>query len=193
MTQKETAKDTEKSKNLQAEIQADIQHTLDSLHLPEYKEIPDVGLYLEQVTRFINTALESFPDMSVTPSMISNYVKLKVVTRPEKKAYSRDQIVALLFVAVAKTVLSMDNIRKAFEIRRQNSDVETGYEYFRQSLEHALTAFGKERAPRNPEEIPRNVSEEALNVVDYTASAIAYKMYLNLYFDAIKEPAGPNS
>lgn len=188
MTQKETAKDTEKSKNLQAEIQADIQHTLDSLHLPAYREIPDVGLYLEQVTRFINTALESFPDMSVTPSMISNYVKLKVVTRPEKKAYSRDQIVALLFVAVAKTVLSMDNIRKAFEIRRQNSDVETGYEYFRKSLEHALTAFGKEGAPRNPEEIPRSVSEEALNVVDYTASAIAYKMYLNLYFDAIKDP-----
>ncbi|MGE9932347.1 MAG: DUF1836 domain-containing protein [Mogibacterium kristiansenii] len=179
-----TQKENEKNKS----IQADIQRTLDSLHLPEYKEIPDVGLYLEQVTRFINTALESFPDMSVTPSMISNYVKLKVVTRPEKKAYSRDQIVALLFVAVAKTVLSMDNIRKAFEIRRQNSDVETGYEYFRRSLEHALTSFGKDPLPWNPEEIPQDVSEEALNVVDYTASAIAYKMYLNLYFDAIKEP-----
>ena len=81
-----TQKENEKNKS----IQADIQRTLDSLHLPEYKEIPDVGLYLEQVTRFINTALESFPDMSVTPSMISNYVKLKVVTRPEKKVYSRD-------------------------------------------------------------------------------------------------------
>ena len=183
-----TQKENEKNKNIQAAIQAEIQHTLDSLHLPEYKEIPDVGLYLEQVTRFINTALESFPDMSVTPSMISNYVKLKVVTRPEKKAYSRDQIVALLFVAVAKTVLSMDNIRKAFEIRRQNSDVETGYEYFRRSLEHALTSFGKDPLPWNPEEIPQDVSEEARNVVDYTASAIAYKMYLNLYFDAIKEP-----
>ena len=176
-----TQKENEKNKSIQAAIQADIQRTLDSLHLPEYKEIPDVGLYLEQVTRFINTALESFPDMSVTPSMISNYVKLKVVSRP-------DQIVALLFVAVAKTVLSMDNIRKAFEIRRQNSDVETGYEYFRRSLEHALTSFGKDPLPWNPEEIPQDVSEEARNVVDYTASAIAYKMYLNLYFDAIKEP-----
>ncbi len=156
-----TQKENEKNKN----IQADIRHTLDSMHLPAYKEIPDVGLYLEQVTRFINTALESFPDMSVTPSMISNYVKLKVVTRPEKKAYSRDQIVALLFVAVAKTVLSMDNIRKAFEIRRRNSNVETGYEYFRRSLEHALTSFGKDPIPWNPEEIPRDVSEEALNVV----------------------------
>lgn len=181
-------KENEKNKSIQAAIQADIQRTLDSLHLPEYKEIPDVGLYLEQVTRFINTALESFPDMSVTSSMISNYVKLKVVTRPEKKAYSRDQIVALLFVAVAKTVLSMDNIRKAFEIRRQNSNVETGYEYFRRSLEHVLTSFGKDPLPWNPEEIPQDVSEEARNVVDYTASAIAYKMYLNLYFDAIKEP-----
>lgn len=78
--------------------------------------------------------------------------------------------------------------RKAFEIRRQNSDVETGYEYFRRSLEHALTSFGKDPLPWNPEEIPQDVSEEARNVVDYTASAIAYKMYLNLYFDAIKEP-----
>ena len=151
-----TQKENEKNKSIQAAIQADIQRTLDSLHLPEYKEIPDVGLYLEQVTRFINTALESFPDMSVTPSMISNYVKLKVVTRPEKKAYSRDQIVALLFVAVAKTVLSMDNIRKAFEIRRQNSDVETGYEYFRRSLKHALTPpSGKTRCLGIRKKFPR--------------------------------------
>ena len=45
-----TQKENEKNKSIQAAIQADIQRTLDSLHLPEYKEIPDVGLYLEQVT-----------------------------------------------------------------------------------------------------------------------------------------------
>ena len=125
--------------------------------------------------------------MSVTSSMISNYVKLKVVTRPEESLLPGSDCGPAVR-GCGKTVLSMDNIRKAFEIRRQNSNVETGYEYFRRSLEHALTSFGKDPLPWNPEEIPQDVSEEARNVVDYTASAIAYKMYLNLYFDAIKEP-----
>ena len=35
---------------------------------------------------------------------------------------------------------------------------------------------------------PELTGDDTRNVVDYTASAIAYKMYLNLYFDAIKEP-----
>ena len=83
---------------------------LTTFELPAWNEIPDVGLYLEQVTKYLNTYLEPF-DMGVTSSMISNYVKLKIISREGRKIYNRERIASLFFVAVAKTVLSMDQIR----------------------------------------------------------------------------------
>lgn len=60
--------------------------------LPTFEEIPDVGLYLEQTATFINKYLEPLLGSELTPSMISNYVKKKMIARPEKKQYSREQI-----------------------------------------------------------------------------------------------------
>ncbi len=50
-------------------------NTIQSFHLPPYHEIPDVGLYLDQVTRYINDSLQPLGQPPVTSSMLSNYVK----------------------------------------------------------------------------------------------------------------------
>ena len=63
---------------------------LNQFNLPEYREIPDVGLYLDQVVKYLNGYLDLYPELPVTGSMISNYVKLKLVPKAMKKAYSRD-------------------------------------------------------------------------------------------------------
>ena len=68
---------------------------LKNFAMPDYDQIPDVGLYLDQVARFINSFLGDFPEMQVTPSMISNYAKQKLIDRVNKKTYTRDQIAAL--------------------------------------------------------------------------------------------------
>ena len=70
--------------------------------------------------------------------MISNYVKKKIINNPVKKQYGRDQIAALIFIAVAKSVLSLDNIHMMFEIQRQTYDNETAYNYFCQEFEQVL-------------------------------------------------------
>lgn len=161
-----------------AEQSERIQEILGRFRLPAYTEIPDVGLYLEQVTRFINQSLVDFPDMQATSSMISNYVKLKMVSRPVKKMYSREQIASLLFIVLAKTVLSMDNIRKLFAMITETAGMEEGYEYFRKCMEAALVSFGEEKGTAG-----------GRNMLDYTAAAIAYKMYLNLYFEGLTDSA----
>lgn len=46
----------------------------ENFRLPRYKEIPDIGLYLEQTVSYINNML-SIIDISITSSMLSNYVK----------------------------------------------------------------------------------------------------------------------
>jgi hypothetical protein len=58
-----------------------MKEALGSFAMPAYEQIPDVGLYLEQVARFINSFLTAYPEMTVTPSMISNYAKQKLIAR----------------------------------------------------------------------------------------------------------------
>ena len=80
--------------------------------LPNYDQIPDVGLYLEQVTKYLNAYLEPLGCAPLTGSMISNYVKKDLVKNPVKKQYGREHIARLLMIAVAKTVLSLEEIQQ---------------------------------------------------------------------------------
>jgi hypothetical protein len=68
--------------------------------LPVYKEIPDTGLYLEQVTQYISEYMKPLEDISITGSMISNYVKKKLISNPVKKQYHREQIAYLIFISI---------------------------------------------------------------------------------------------
>ena len=76
--------------------------SVQGFRLPRYQEIPTVGLYLEQTAKYISEILSPLEENCMTSSMISNYVKKKLIASPVKKQYSRDQIVYLFFVAVAK-------------------------------------------------------------------------------------------
>ena len=89
----------------------EIKASIENFRLPRYDEIPDVGLYLEQTTKYISELLSPLEDISITRSMISNYIKQGLVSNPVKKQYSRDQIAYLIYIAIAKTVLSLDHIR----------------------------------------------------------------------------------
>ena len=155
-----------------------IQKSLHAFVLPAYNEIPDVGLYLDQVTKYINSFLADFPGLEVTPSMISNYVKLKMVSKANRKMYSREQIAYFIFIVLAKTVLSMDSIQDIFAIRENVCTVEQGYEYFRKELIGVLHAF---YAPSARDPRPDGVREE-IRMLYNVVVTIAHKMYLDMYF-----------
>ena len=75
-----------------------------SFHIPRLGEIPDVGLYLEQVTRYVNQSITGCGLSPITASMVSNYVKQKIIPGPEKKAYGAESIAYLIFVSCIKSV-----------------------------------------------------------------------------------------
>ena len=56
--------------------------------MPRYEEIPNVGLYLEQTTKYISEYLAPLQENAITSSMISNYVKKGLVANRVKKQYS---------------------------------------------------------------------------------------------------------
>ena len=108
--------------------------------LPRYKDIPDVGLLLDQVARLVNGYLKPFEDIRLTNSMISNYVKHGIISRPVKKLYYREQIASLIFIAISKTVLSLDDIDIFLKIQRGGHTPETAYNLFCDGFEAALSA-----------------------------------------------------
>ena len=95
--------------------------------LPRYQEIPNVGLYLEQVTRYIGECFEPLMDGVITASMISNYVKKGLLQNPVKKQYDREHIARLLVIAVSKTVLSLEEVQ---QLLIQHPQGQQGYETF---------------------------------------------------------------
>ena len=112
--------------------------TVRGFRLPRYQEIPTVGLYLEQTAQYIGGYLEPLGEFALTPSMISNYVKKDLIASPVKKRYSRDQLSYLFFIAVAKSVLSLDALGDFIQIQQKTYDLEKAYDYFCGEFENVL-------------------------------------------------------
>ena len=108
--------------------------------LPNYTDIPDIGLFLEQAVKYVNSYMQPLGDISLTGSMVSNYVKKKIIANPVKKQYNREQIAYLFFIAAAKTCLSLENLQKLISMQREYCSCESAYEFFRNELKAALRA-----------------------------------------------------
>lgn len=106
--------------------------------LPRFSEIPNVGLYLEQASKYISEYLSPLGEFTLTPSMISNYVKKGLIANPVRKQYGRDQIAYLFFVAVVKSVLSLDALADFFAIQRRTHSLQRSYDRFCEEFEKIL-------------------------------------------------------
>ena len=107
-------------------------------HMPRYQDIPNMGLYLEQTTKYLNHFLAPLGCMEVTSSMISNYVKKGLIPSPIKKLYYADQIAYLFFIVIAKQVLSMENIVELSARQKKTYTIPVAYDYFCCELENML-------------------------------------------------------
>ena len=115
-----------------------VMESIETFRLPRYHELPTMGLYLEQTAKYINEYMEPLGDYGLTPSMISNYVKKGLLDSPVKKLYSREQIAYLFFIAVAKTVLSLDALRGFIALQKRTYELERAYNFFCRQMEDTL-------------------------------------------------------
>lgn len=123
---------------MQQEIRQQLMASVEAFRLPRYQQIPNVGLYLEQATKYMGEYLAPLGEFALTPSMISNYVKKGLISSPVKKQYSRDQIAYLFFIAVGKSVLSLDALAGFIQLQKRSYDLEVAYDYFCRELENVL-------------------------------------------------------
>lgn len=152
-------------------------------HLPKYEDIPDVGLYLEQTVKYINSYFDFFNSMNLTASMVSNYVKKGLIANAVKKQYYREQIAYLFFIAVAKNVLSMENLSLFISIQKDSYPVKIAYDYFCDELENVMEfVFG---IKGKLDAIGSDDTEEK-TMLRSTIITAAYKIYLDCCFDVIR-------
>lgn len=160
--------------------------SISGFHMPRYEEIPDVGLYLEQTAKYISDYLAPLGEGELTSSMISNYVKKGLVSSPVKKQYSREQIAHLFFVAVAKTVLSIDDISLMLSIQRKTYPSQIAYDYFCEELLNVLHyVFGLKDSL---DTVGVSATDEKAMLRNLIVAA-AHKVYLNHLFRVMQSEA----
>lgn len=83
--------------------------------LPQWEELPDLELYMDQVLSLVGRYLPAGEDKGLTASMVNNYVKQKVLPPPVNKRYGRGHLAALLMLCTLKTVMPISAVQQLFE------------------------------------------------------------------------------
>ena len=92
---------------------------LESLERVQYispEDIPNIDLYMDQITTFMDSRLHSSArnpgeDKILTKTMINNYAKNNLLPPPVKKKYSKEHVLLLIFIYYYKGILSISDIQ----------------------------------------------------------------------------------
>ena len=166
------------------EVKQRVQDSVRDFRMPRYNEIPDVGLFLEQTTKFISEALKPLENIQLTSSMISNYVKRGLIAKPVRKQYDREQIAYLIFIAVTKNILSLEDIQLQISVQKTIYYPEKAYNYFCDELENVLHySFGMIEAL----EAVGVEKSDTKTMLRNTIIAVGHKVYLDKYFAELRK------
>ena len=83
-------------------------------------EIPNIDLYMDQLTSFMDERLKKTTrhpgeDKILTKTMINNYAKNDLLPPPVKKKYSKDHLILLIVIYYLKSILSINDIQTLIE------------------------------------------------------------------------------
>ena len=97
------------------EFLREVLQKLQSIDYVKPESLPNIDLYMDQVTTFMDSQLASTKrhedDKILTKTMINNYAKNDLLPPPNKKKYSKEHVLALLFIYYFKSILSISDIQ----------------------------------------------------------------------------------
>ena len=104
----------EKDNSIQAIIDEVFSRYTDSSYI-RASMLPDLDLYVDQITTFLTRHLAKTiryeDDKIMTKTMINNYTKNHLLPPPDKKKYSRDHILLMIFIYYFKNFLPISDIQ----------------------------------------------------------------------------------
>ena len=94
---------------------SDILDEFNKIDYVKPEDIPNIDLYMDQVTTFMDyqlaTSKRHEDDKILTKTMINNYAKNDLLPPPEKKKYSKEHVLTLIFIYYFKSILSISDIQ----------------------------------------------------------------------------------
>ena len=94
---------------------SDILDEFNKIDYVKPEDIPNIDLYMDQVTTFMEEHLQSskrYPDDKIlTKTMINNYAKNDLLPPPVKKKYSKEHVLLLIFIYYYKGIIPMNEIQ----------------------------------------------------------------------------------
>ena len=100
-----------------------ILESLDHVDYIRPEEIPNIDLYMDQVTTFMDEHFSSTKryseDKILTKTMINNYTKNNLLPPSVKKKYSREHMLLLILIYYFKNILSITDIETILEPLRE--------------------------------------------------------------------------
>lgn len=112
--------------------------------LPRWESFPDIELYMDQVVAVMEKALELYnkageeENRLITPSIINNYVKLKIIPAPNKKKYNREHLAYLVMICILKQTLAISSIVKIIESNLESKKISELYNEFCNIYENVI-------------------------------------------------------
>lgn len=107
-----------------------------NFRLPTWNEIPNIGLYMEQVVDLLRGYLDYMPpelkeeEQPVTGAAINNYVRRKLLPGPRRKRYYRMHIACLIMICTLKQSLNMSRIQTLLPNSEDEDVVRAAYESY---------------------------------------------------------------
>ena len=102
------------------DLMSSILESLERISYIRYEDIPNIDLYMDQVTTFMDEKLQATTrnpgeDKILTKTMINNYAKNDLLPPPVKKKYSREHMMILIMIYYLKGVLSFHDIHEVLK------------------------------------------------------------------------------
>ena len=165
--------------DMEKKIREQLAEEIRAFRLPRYDELPQVGLYLDQTVKYINACLAPLGCLSITGSMVRNYVKQGLVANPVHKHYGADQIGYLLCTAVLKQVMPLEDVQRFFARKEGLYDNRVAYDYFCTEMENVLQyRFGLKETLEEVG-VTHSLEKEMLRSA---ITAVSHMIYLNQCF-----------
>ena len=112
----------------------------------------------------------------ITPTMINNYVKQKVVSPPKDKKYNEKHLAYLIVVCLLKQVFTLQEICELINIQIESCPIEVAYDYFCEEVEQAIKAVFSTRDFSYPTSTGTTTNES--EILRSTVMAVANKVFI---------------
>jgi len=158
-------------------------------HCPRFNELPTIPLYKDQVISYVEEVLRPLNlnpnEKLLTPTMLNNYVKQRVVTPPVGRRYTERHLAYLIVVCLFKQVYSLTEICEMIQIQRDLYSTEQAYNYFCVELEKALQFVFSARESIEPNSATTVTFET--EVLRSAVMSVAHKLFIQKYLQDKKE------